>query len=626
MKQLTCEMCGSTDLIKEGRHYLCQTCGTKHLIHSQDAESEIAQDKLEFLISQGRDILSDPAFEFYEDKVSSLKNLAQEILAIDFNEFYGHYFDFVSSNNSKSNGVINSKHFFNTMEKTKTEEERKLLFDYSMGIVFSASFLIDKISGASIISILDNDRFEQHTKIDSFAFLSELLNSKEIDIRSLYGEKIDKSIKSFARFTNKCLNSVKTYFEDFIFTEDFFNDNISAMTNILLNLDAVLLYSKFLSLSNEITVTTVLFIADVIKKNAHIMGRDFAKHFFSIVERLFLSIDYKCETLTYSVPDISLKVDFGTDSYDLIISENHIRFSDSLNEDKLIKAKDIMIIYESKNYDFDIYFYDIVYRVDKAEFTIFRLIIPKENDKAEKYLKNWCHDNDIKVQYLSGGENTPILKNAGNYKCKDTSGLTHTIFKKFSFVSILLQQNGLLVVRSDEPQKFYYKDIKHIRSINDKGNLCIRILFNDGNLFDTGYICLRSELNENLPEAQSIVESIVKKAKEHNKNYCEYEQLPLNQQLKSVVSYSGCYIATCVYGSYDCPEVWTLRRYRDDTLASTWYGRLFIRTYYAISPTLVRWFGHTNWFKKMWRGKLDKMVASLNDNGVENTPYKDKEW
>ena len=28
----------------------------------------------------------------------------------------------------------------------------------------------------------------------------------------------------------------------------------------------------------------------------------------------------------------------------------------------------------------------------------------------------------------------------------------------------------------------------------------------------------------------------------------------------------GCYVATCVYGSYDCPQVWTLRRYRDDVL------------------------------------------------------------
>ena len=89
---------------------------------------------------------------------------------------------------------------------------------------------------------------------------------------------------------------------------------------------------------------------------------------------------------------------------------------------------------------------------------------------------------------------------------------------------------------------------------------------------------------------------------------------------------NGCYVATCVYGSYDCPEVWTLRRFRDDTLASTWYGRAFIHTYYAISPTLVKWFGETTWFKKMWQGKLDKMVESLRSQGVEDTPYQDKEW
>lgn len=91
-------------------------------------------------------------------------------------------------------------------------------------------------------------------------------------------------------------------------------------------------------------------------------------------------------------------------------------------------------------------------------------------------------------------------------------------------------------------------------------------------------------------------------------------------------SNSGCYIATCVYGSYDCPEVWTLRRYRDDTLATTWYGRTFIHLYYAISPRLVKMFGHTSWFKTVWRGKLDKMINELQKQGIENTPYEDKQW
>lgn len=87
---------------------------------------------------------------------------------------------------------------------------------------------------------------------------------------------------------------------------------------------------------------------------------------------------------------------------------------------------------------------------------------------------------------------------------------------------------------------------------------------------------------------------------------------------------SGCYIATCVYGSYDCPEVWTLRRFRDYTLDSTWYGKLFIKCYYTVSPSLVKWFGNRKWFKNFWRNNLDKMVMKLKENGIKDTFYQDK--
>lgn len=91
-------------------------------------------------------------------------------------------------------------------------------------------------------------------------------------------------------------------------------------------------------------------------------------------------------------------------------------------------------------------------------------------------------------------------------------------------------------------------------------------------------------------------------------------------------SSGGCYVATAVYGSYDCPEVWTLRRFRDYTLAETWYGMAFIKLYYAVSPTLVKWFGNTKWFNRIFRGILDKMVRELYSKGVENTPYEDKKF
>ena len=124
------------------------------------------------------------------------------------------------------------------------------------------------------------------------------------------------------------------------------------------------------------------------------------------------------------------------------------------------------------------------------------------------------------------------------------------------------------------------------------------------------------------PQMTETLDNIIAKYKERNMDYSYLTDF--KDQIIS--STPGCYVATAVYGSYDCPQVWTLRRYRDYTLAKTWYGRAFIHTYYAISPTIVKWFGDTEWFKKMWKGKLDRMVANLQKKGVEDTPYEDREW
>ena len=89
-------------------------------------------------------------------------------------------------------------------------------------------------------------------------------------------------------------------------------------------------------------------------------------------------------------------------------------------------------------------------------------------------------------------------------------------------------------------------------------------------------------------------------------------------------STEGCYIATCVYGSYDCPQVWTLRRFRDEVLRAHLAGRLFVRCYYALSPHLVAWFGKTGWFQRFWRKRLDHMVQTLQDSGISGEAYRDR--
>ena len=86
----------------------------------------------------------------------------------------------------------------------------------------------------------------------------------------------------------------------------------------------------------------------------------------------------------------------------------------------------------------------------------------------------------------------------------------------------------------------------------------------------------------------------------------------------------GCYIATCVYSTYDCPQLWTLRRFRDDILENSLLGKLFVRIYYLTSPALVIWFGEKRWFNGLWKSILDRLVKRLQSRGIDDTPYIDK--
>lgn len=86
---------------------------------------------------------------------------------------------------------------------------------------------------------------------------------------------------------------------------------------------------------------------------------------------------------------------------------------------------------------------------------------------------------------------------------------------------------------------------------------------------------------------------------------------------------NGCYIATAVYGSYDCPEVWTLRRYRDYHLANSIWGRVFISVYYSFSPVIVKLFGKAEWFNKLFHRYLDNKVSALKSKGYSSSKYED---
>ncbi|MCA9734991.1 MAG: hypothetical protein H6696_14755 [Deferribacteres bacterium] len=73
-----------------------------------------------------------------------------------------------------------------------------------------------------------------------------------------------------------------------------------------------------------------------------------------------------------------------------------------------------------------------------------------------------------------------------------------------------------------------------------------------------------------------------------------------------------CFIATAVYGSENTYEVTMLRRFRDEILLPTMPGRVFTRTYYIISPTIVK-FITSNRVRKIIRNLILQPIVKLAD-------------
>lgn len=105
----------------------------------------------------------------------------------------------------------------------------------------------------------------------------------------------------------------------------------------------------------------------------------------------------------------------------------------------------------------------------------------------------------------------------------------------------------------------------------------------------------------------------------------EKPKTPASEIKEQTGQKNGCYIATCIYGSYDCPQVWTLRRFRDEILRKYRVGCMFIKLYYAVSPALVEKFGESWGFRRTGKIFLDKWISYLQKKGIQDTPYQDNE-
>jgi hypothetical protein len=73
----------------------------------------------------------------------------------------------------------------------------------------------------------------------------------------------------------------------------------------------------------------------------------------------------------------------------------------------------------------------------------------------------------------------------------------------------------------------------------------------------------------------------------------------------------GCFVATCVYGNIQNPNVKLLRQFRDQVLQKHCLGELFIDWYYRHGPKMASWCEENTWIKKPIRFALDIITSSI---------------
>lgn len=185
----------------------------------------------------------------------------------------------------------------------------------------------------------------------------------------------------------------------------------------------------------------------------------------------------------------------------------------------------------------------------------------------------------------------------------------------------------------------------YIRGIKKGDPICKEKMefFNLGTGFSG--IFLKSKLIKagySMEEAEIEVKKHIKRVNEHNKLIMERRRLYscLQALLKeksrtnnttkyqvvnkvNACEKKGCYIATAVYGTYDCPQLWVLRRFRDTFLENRWWGRMFIMAYYKVSPVIVRILGDNKKINDSIRKLLDYFVKILKNKGFGEQPYQD---
>lgn len=654
MKRLICEMCGGSDLVKQDGVFVCQNCGTKYTV--EEAKKMMVEGTVEVQgnvqvqnAAQLENLLKLAHSSFDSKNYAQAEEFCNQVIAMDDQNYdawklKGEAINYqINANNQRIlevyNCIMTSYRVLN--DEQKEEKKHEILSSLKDCFEGEVDFWLKQFEAKrpseSTLTRAKNAYVDSYNKMAA-AFDELGLNESKQEYLTNFDNFFIKKANSICVSAWKSTVAYNYYRDDLDNLGSGWGLGNSWSNLVTTNTDSYRptkqIWQTFIEEGGKLIELLQYAEEQFNDETPYQSKENVYENIIYFHEKLSKAVWYKIGT---SVNDVGWLHDGSlTDEAKRlrqnIINQYKQKITNAKDED--VRKKTEKVREESEDSDVDLLIAEVIIDITEGNYieaeARFDIIIQKAPNSPIGYV-----GKALAIVSQENGEKNALneLRKAFQYTPADDDEKDNLEF----FINYEYGENDttLLMVAA---ANYDYDAVKYL--VDSGADIDAKSAYNVTALW---YVCRKKPDETNVEAARKIAKFLLDNGADvdvTNKGGVALYNKETDSEIAKMIKAKfpnaekggapaksgGCYVATAVYGSYDCPEVWTLRRYRDDTLAQTWYGRAFIRTYYAVSPTLVKWFGHTEWFKKMWHGKLDRMVAKLQANGVESTPYKDKQW
>ena len=240
----------------------------------------------------------------------------------------------------------------------------------------------------------------------------------------------------------------------------------------------------------------------------------------------------------------------------------------------------------------DFHLSDSEYHFEKNKFSTVKFIYSKE----QNFIILGIEKEEITASF---SQNKPADLNS-LLTIKITNSNSNIVFENICSLmdTNIFYQNNYIII---ETQLYLHFDVGTIY----KNSFQFKKLF----FLKYPQIEIDKDLTEN--DRNTKVKIFEEKQNLYKQNLIKLEQE--NHKKKFQNDDKQCYIATMVYGDIDHYKVEILRKFRDKYLKKQLIGKLFIKFYYLISPTIVKYFNNKYFisFSKILIESLVKKIKTL---------------